>query len=261
MTEPNPRSTALSPQRYLELIGSDGARLAAVAAGQLEAAVPPCPGWDVTDLVTHTGEVYHHKVACTLLGRRPTDEEYEHGPADGQDLLEWFRSAHTTLLETLGNRAADAHSFTWYDPDQTVGFWLRRMAQESVVHRVDAESASDQVTAAADDLAVDGIDEVLHLFLSYAIGEDPEEELDPHLGQSLLVRTGPWAWHVAVDFTDPADRIPLTRSARPAKATVSGEPSELLLWLWGRRPDSAVSIQGDPAALASFRTLLKRGTE
>lgn len=261
MTPSNPSATTLSPERYLELIGSDGARLAAVAEGHLESAVPTCPDWDVTDLVTHTGEVYRHKVACTLLGRRPTDDEYEHAPAEGQDLLEWFRAAHATLLETLGSRAADSHAFTWYEPDQTVGFWLRRMAHESVVHRVDAESAIGQVTAAADDLAIDGIDEVLDLFLRYAIGDDPEEDLDAHLGQSLLVRTGPWAWRVAVDFTDPADRIPLLRGAGPAKATVSGEPSELLLWLWGRRPDSAVSIQGDPEALASMRALLRYGTQ
>ena len=88
-----------------------------------------------------------------------------------------------------------------------------------------------------------------------------EEDLDAHLGQSLLVRTGPWAWRVAVDFTDPADRIPLLRGAGPAKATVSGEPSELLLWLWGRRPDSAVSLHGDPQALASMRELLAYGTQ
>jgi hypothetical protein len=42
----------------------------------------------------------------------------------------------------------------------------------------------------------------------------------------------------------------------PADATVSGEPSEVLLWLWGRRPDSAVRVEGAPAVLAGFRERL-----
>jgi hypothetical protein len=43
--------------------------------------------------------------------------------------------------------------------------------------------------------------------------------------------------------------------------TASGEPSELLLWLWGRRPDSAVTLHGDPAAIAAWRALLARATQ
>jgi uncharacterized protein (TIGR03083 family) len=261
VTESTLRTTLLAPDRYLALIAADGARLADVAEGHLDDPVPPCPGWTVTDLVTHTGEVYNEKVACTLLGRRPGPDEYEKGPAEGQDLLEWFRAAHATLIETLGSRPADSHSFTWYDPDQTVGFWLRRMAQETVVHRVDAESASEQVTAADDELAIDGIDEVLHLFLSYAVGQDPDEDIAAYAGRSLLVRTGPWAWQLTVDTSDPADKIRLTRSAGPAQATVTGEPSELLLWLWGRRPDSAVTIHGDASAVVAMRELLIRGTQ
>jgi len=42
---------------------------------------------------------------------------------------------------------------------------------------------------------------------------------------------------------------------------VSGEPSELLLWLWGRRPDSAVTVEGDAELLAGFRARLKVVTQ
>ena len=253
-------STRLVPQRYLELIAADGERLAAVAAGRLEVDVPTCPGWTVADLVEHTGAVYHHKVACLRLGRRPQDTEFAHGPAAGQDTIDWFREAHRQLLAELGSRSPDAPAYTWFPPEQDVAFWIRRMAHESVVHRVDAESACRQVTAAADDLAVDGVDEVLELFLSYAVGQDPTEDVDAHDGRSLRVRTGSWAWQVAVRAGDPADKIPLQRTSAPAQATVSGEPSELMLWLWGRRPDSAVTVDGDSGAVAAVRDLLARGT-
>ena len=41
------------------------------------------------------------------------------------------------------------------------------MAQETAVHRVDVESGFDAVTPVDDELAVDGIDEVLDWFLAY----------------------------------------------------------------------------------------------
>ena len=254
-------STRLAPDRYLALIAADGQRLVAVAEGHLDNPVPPCPGWTVTDLLEHTGSVYNHKIACMRLGRRPLESEFAHAPAEGEDLLAWFRGAHAELLTELASRPPDSATYTWYPPEQDVAFWIRRMAHETVVHRVDAESASAQVTAADDDLAIDGIDEVLHLFLSYALGEDPDEDVDAYQGRSLRVRTGSWAWQLSVDTSDPANKIPLQRISAPAQATVSGEPSELLLWLWGRRPDSAVTVHGDPAAAAAARELLARGTE
>ena len=44
-------------------------------------------------------------------------------------------------------------------------------------------------------------------------------------------------------------------------ATVSGEPSELLLWLWGRRPLSAVTVEGDEAVIAELRERLSLATQ
>ena len=42
------------------------------------------------------------------------------------------------------------------------------MAQETVIHRVDAElAAGEPIAPIPDDLAVDGIDEVLERFLAY----------------------------------------------------------------------------------------------
>jgi len=191
--------TRLTPDRYLELIAADATRLSAVAAGRLDAAVPTCPGWTLTDLVAHTGEVYHHKVACTVLGRRPEQDEYEHGPADGQDPLDWFGSATTTLLETLGGRAPESYSATWYEPDQTVAFWQRRMAQETVVHRVDAEAAGDQITASADDPVVRVVPQPL-CTLRHGPDETPPSRsstagLDTSVSRAGKLRLTPaWVW-------------------------------------------------------------------
>ena len=254
-----------SPDRYLELIAGDGERLAVVAEGQLDDPVPPCPGWDVAEVVRHTGSVYHHKVACIRLGRRPEEGEWQQSPPEGADLLDWYRDALAGILTELSERKPDSPAYSWYPPEQDVAFWQRRMAQESVVHRVDAESASGQVTPADDELAVDGIDEVLDVFLRYGysdndVAADPDLDITRHAGRSVLVRTGPYAWHVAVASGEP-EQIVLSREGGPAQATISGEPSELLLWLWGRRPDGAVSIAGDPGAAAALRDLLSIATQ
>ena len=51
--------------------------------------------------------------------------------------------AYAELMEEFTRRNPEDFSRTWYDPDQTVGFWIRRMAQETVIHRIDAELAAD----------------------------------------------------------------------------------------------------------------------
>ena len=114
------------------------------------------------------------------------------------------------------------------------------------MHRVDVESAFDAVTPVDDDLAVDGIDEVLDLFLAYQaddVGPD-----GPGRG-TVAVRTGDHIWRVT---PAPRRRRAVPRARRPADAVVSGEPSELLLWLWGRRPTRAVTREGDEDLLAGF---------
>ena len=43
---------------YVEHVRQDGQRLGAAASGSLSNEVPSCPGWTVSDLVSHVAEVY-----------------------------------------------------------------------------------------------------------------------------------------------------------------------------------------------------------
>ncbi len=249
-----------APERYLSLLREDGERLAAVATRDLDASVPPCPGWTVRDVVVHTGHVYLHKIA-NMATMGPA--EFPPEPAATGDAVEWFRGAHARLLHELGTRGPSAPSYTWWKPDQTVGFWYRRMAQETAVHRVDAETALDQLSPVADDLAVDGVDEVLRRFLGHDMWRDlsPEEwgGVDAHAGegQSVGVRTGGWSWQVELH----PGRIDVTDGTDFADAVVTGEPSEVLLWLWGRRPDPVVHVDGDARVVTALRDRLTVATQ
>jgi uncharacterized protein (TIGR03083 family) len=245
----------MTPDAFLAHLRRDAERMAELAPGGLANRVPACPGWTVEEALVHTGSVYSHKVACMRLPEGPQQlEDWDHGPAEGQPPAEWFRERLAELLDELTSRGPESPAYTWYDKDQTVGFWIRRMAQETAVHRTDVESGFDAVSAIPTDLAVDGIDEVLDLFLSYQnddVGED-----GPGRG-TVAIRTGDRIWRQTLT----ADEARLSREPGPADAVVSGEPSELLLWLWGRRPDTAVQREGDEELLAAFRERLRVVTQ
>jgi uncharacterized protein (TIGR03083 family) len=245
----------MTPDDFLAHLRRDAERMAELAPGGLDNPVPACPGWTVEEALVHTGSVYSHKVACMRLPEGPQRlEDWDHGPAEGQPHADWFRERLAELVDELTSRGPQAPAYTWYDDDQTVGFWFRRMAQETAVHRVDVESGFDAPSPVPADLAVDGIDEVLDLFLRFQnddVGPD-----GPGRG-TVAVRTGDHIWRQTLT----ADEAQLSREPGPADAVVSGEPSELLLWLWGRRPDSAVQREGDHELLAAFRERLRVVTQ
>jgi uncharacterized protein (TIGR03083 family) len=185
-----------------------------------------------------------------MVGGRPTDpSQWSHGPAAGQGLPEWFREQRDLLVDTLETRGPETKSWSWHEDHQDVAFWLRRMAQEAAVHRVDVESGYGAVSAVDDALALDGIDEVLDWFLSFQ-AEDVGPD-GPGRG-TVLVRTRDRVWRLTLT----PDTVDLARGPGPADALVSGEPSELYLWLWGRRPDSAVVLEGDQDLLTGLRARL-----
>ncbi len=238
--------------RYLALLEQDGLLLRTAAARDLDADVPPCPGWTVRDAVEHTAEVYEHKIlAATGGGRAPT--AWQMTTPDGMGPVEWYDDALHRLLDALRTTDPAAPSWTFWPADQTAGFWLRRMAQETAMHRADVESAFGAITPIDAELAVDGVDEVLVQVLTGVWNDEPM----PDLTGTLVVATGDRSWHVVMK----PDTVDVTEGGGDADATVSGEPSELLLWLWGRAPDSAVTTSGDPDAVRRLRERLARTTQ
>jgi len=237
--------------RYLDLLRSDAALLRAAAARGLDAPVPPCPGWTVRDAVEHACEVYEHKVACiALAGERP-DPWPPEWPS--RDPLGWFDDAFARLLAALESTDPGAPSWTWWPDDQTAGFWVRRMAQETAVHRADVESAFGTPSPVDAELAVDGIDEVLTMMLEGDWSSEPH----PELTGTAVVRVGDRAWHVDMA----AEHVGVRPGDGPADVTVTGEPSPLLLWLRGRAPDDAVAYEGSAEAFGRLRARLARATQ
>ena len=247
------RPTTLSPQGYLDSLRSDAERMLVLAEQGLDVASCTCPGWTVADVLVHTGQVYRHKVANM---RTMAPAEVPETAPGREELLEWFRASLAELVAELVERGPDAPSSTWFPGDQTVGFWYRRMAQETAVHRTDVEAALEDLTPVPADLAVDGVDEMLRVFLpaTYdgARTSVDAPEPDGAGGEVVAVRSGDRTWRVRLlPATVEVEQEPGT-----ADAMLTGEPSDLLLWLWGRAPDTAVRVSGMPRALSLLRARL-----
>ena len=265
------QASGMDSSRYLDSLAADFAllRAAATAAG-LDAPVPSCPGWTVTDLVRHTGEVYLHKTLAMRLGDFPGEQDWPDG-IGAQPPLELLDRTYAGLTHELTTRAPDSPAPTWYRPEPTVAFWMRRMAQETVIHRIDAELAARAVTGQAvspvpDDVAADGVDEVLIRFLGYGSTAWPDEfaalqgpRLETTGGDdTVVVTTGTATWTVRPR----PDRVDVQAgSGGDVHATVGGDPAPLLGWLWGRGGEERVSVSGDPAWADYLRRLLVATTQ
>lgn len=244
----------METERFLALLRADGDLLVNSARRDLDARVPPCPGWRVRDVVTHTAEVYEHKLSCIELRAKP--EPWPPAWPAGRDPLEWFADAHGRLLEVLDTTDPATPAYTWWPEDQSVGFWVRRMAQETAVHRVDAQSAFDEITPVDPELAVDGVDEVLHRMLAGDWSNEPIERVGD--GERIEVKPGGQCWLVTLQ---PKSVQVGDSDGASVDATVSGAPSDVLLWLWGRADDQAVDLGGDLAVLRLLRERLAWATD
>lgn len=256
---PSIAGTRLDRQRYAQAWADDVHALAVAAAAQPDNAVPGCPEWTMRDLVSHVVGVYRHKIAALDTGGEP--EEAPDGGwgalAPDEDAVAALTESFTQLSERLAALPLEAPAWSWWPAEQTAGFWVRRMAQETAVHRWDAESAAYGVHNAnpiADDLALDGIDELLG-WLAWVWPADPS--MEQASGQAITIGSGDGAWTATVrpthfDLAPGADVVSV--------AHVSGAPSDLLLHLWGR-PTIGVSEEGDAAVIALFRSRLSASTD
>jgi uncharacterized protein (TIGR03083 family) len=206
----------------------------------------------VSDLVSHVAEVYEHKIACTELGRSP-DPWPPEWPAD-RDPIGWLGDAHGRLLEMFAASDATTPSATWWPPDQTVGFWARRMAQETAVHRVDGELAIGTPTPVDAELAIDGVDEILIIMLAGDWSDEPD---DAATGQRVAISTGGRTWEVTLD----RESVSVAEDGGGGDAALEGDPSDVLLWLWGRASNERVTRSGDGDAIRLLRARLVLATQ
>jgi uncharacterized protein (TIGR03083 family) len=251
----------MDDSRFLACLAADFGDLRdAAAAVELTAPVPTCPGWSVADLVGHVAVVYLHKVTIIRTGEWP--RQWPPPGLTAEAPLALLGRTYGQLRAEFNARASSSPTPTWYDPDQTVAFWIRRMAQETVIHRIDAELAAGlPVTKVPADLAVDGVDEVLKRFLAFGSVAWPEEFAQikgEHLAgedarDTIEVAAGQAAWTVR---PSPHEVVVEDGGRDNPRVRIEGAPDLVLRWLWGRAGDDAVNVAGDAAWADYLRRML-----
>lgn len=251
-------------QRLLECLDSDYRRLRELAGGDLTAKVPTCPEWTVADLASHVAMVYAHKAETLRRGEWPKPWPPE---KTGESPAELLERAYAELTAEFAARPPTEPALTWFTPEQHVGFWVRRMAQETVIHRIDAELAAGVASLpVADDLAVDGIDEILRCFLAFSTTEWPEDygnsltELDGRV-VGVDVGTAAWLVQLAPGGVVVRDADSVVGGLAEAAAIVRADPEAMLRWLWRRADVWIVSIDGDRDLADRLHRLLREATQ
>ncbi|MDQ8702485.1 maleylpyruvate isomerase family mycothiol-dependent enzyme [Streptomyces sp. LHD-70] len=233
---------------HVQVLDREG-RLLAHAAEEAGpgAAVATCPGWQVRDLLRHTGMVHRWATAYVAEGHTSYHPDGGLPDLDGKELLEWFRTGHAALVDALTSAPADLDCWTFLPAPSPLAFWARRQAHETTVHRVDAESArlSTSHVAISPGFAVDGIDELLRGF---------------HARRRSEVRTEkPAVLRVRATDTDDVWTVRLSQDAPvttrdeegEADCELSGPAARVYLSLWNRLP--APRLTGDPGLARLWR--------
>ncbi|WP_030559153.1 maleylpyruvate isomerase family mycothiol-dependent enzyme [Streptomyces aureocirculatus] len=222
---------------HIEVLDREGTLLASAAqdAG-LDAAVPTCPDWRVRDLLRHTGAV-HRWAAGFVTGGHTAPRPIREAPdLDGTALLDWFREGHAGVVAALREAPDDLECWSFLPAPSPLAFWARRQANETAVHRYDAESARGGArTPVGTEFAADGIDELLRGFHGRA-----KSRMRTDTPRVLRVRTtdagAVWTVRLSAD-------IPVTESGgtAPADCEIAGPAGQLYLALWNREPFTQVT--------------------
>jgi uncharacterized protein (TIGR03083 family) len=238
-----------------------------MAEADPSARIPSCPEWAAADLLWHLAEVQWFW-ATIVEERRESPEGMEPPPrpTDRDALLAFATQQADRLHRVLTEAAPDTQVYMWAE-DKSVGYIRRRQAHEALVHRLDAELAAGEVTALDPDLAADGVRECLEIMyggcppwgsfagdgrrVRFDLTDRPDQGVTVELG--IFSGTDPGS---GTTYTDEVD-IAVVPDGDVA-ATVRGTADDVDAWLWHRRGEDAVRLDGDADTLTALRGVLRQ---
>lgn len=214
---------------YLPALRRELGAFRACLGGDLDAPVAHCGTWTLRELAEHVGGS-SRRAAVAVTARHP-GYKAPAAPREAAALLSWFDEQAAALLAALDTDPA-APAWTFHPP-HTVGFWQRRRALETLVHRWDAEHALGAADPLDPELAADGVAEVFDTMAPRQIA----------VGRARSPRQA-----LLLEATDTGTSWTYGPGA-PA-AAVTGTAEELLLMLWGRLPATGGGLvwKGDQQA-------------
>jgi hypothetical protein len=132
------------------------------------------------------------------------------------------------------------------------------MTHETVIHRGDVQGAAGiSVATVDDDIAIDGVDEILTLWLAHRL---TVQGVFGTRDFSVAVTTGGKAWLVRITTGGLAAWRTTIPETGKADGLITGAPPLVYRWLWGRLPDGAVQRERDIDAINQMWALLRVAT-
>jgi len=248
----------LNAGRYVAEIEASTAGLAEILAEHGQSLpIPTCPEWTLRQLVTHVGRA--HRWAAEITRTRSDAfipfREVPDGklPGDRAEQCAWLRAGAARIVDAV--READRDLVWSFTGPVPAGFWIRRMAHETLVHRADAQLAAgaDPEPVIEAEVAADAIDEWLMLLTGGILGNAGEQTKPLPARAGLHIHAtddglgGRGEWMIRHD----TGGLTVEPGHGKGDASLTGPAASLLLVLMRRRPvsDPAVTVYGDSAVV------------
>ncbi|GAA1923086.1 maleylpyruvate isomerase family mycothiol-dependent enzyme [Streptantibioticus ferralitis] len=227
----------------------------------LDANVPTCPEWTLRKLVEHLSGA--HRLAEEVVRTRVVERDIQQvmsrshsAPESAEELGDWLGEGAELLVAALREAGADTKVWTW-TAHQRSGFWARRMACETLVHRADASIAVGGPYQASPELAADAVDEFLEIITSpAAIAFRPELAKLRGNGQTIHLHATDTPAEVAAEWLieRKPDGVVWRREHGKGDVALRGPLTEVLLAYYRRLPldDERLEVVGDRALLTDW---------
>ena len=241
----------LSTDQRIDAIEREAGRIIGLATpSNLQRPVPSCPGWELLDVVRHLGRVYNWAgtIVEGQLQERPERSSLM-GQPEGRSAVDWLSDRLDFLTTALRRTPAGALMWNFGERSPAAGdWWARRQANETVIHRVDAElAAGAEIEPVEAELAADIAEELLEL--------QRFSRVDPSV---LAHADGIWLHLHATDAEgaewtiDTASRT-FTRAHMKSDVALRGPAFALARWLFGRQSIGELETFGNLEAAESWR--------
>ena len=177
--------------------------------------VTTCPDWTLSELALHVGRA--HRWAQRIIetrAQKPIDmSAVDMGlPATTTRYGAWLCSGATAFSAAVQFAGIRTPVWSWSD-NQSVGFWLRKITHDTIIHRIDAELTVGLRPSLSPQMASDGVADLLAAIttLSTVGHPDPIFEGLRGLGETLQLQA-----------TDTADEWFVTRMPEGVRRTGRG---------------------------------------
>ncbi|MCV7284219.1 maleylpyruvate isomerase family mycothiol-dependent enzyme [Mycolicibacterium wolinskyi] len=224
---------------------------------------PTCPDWNAADLLWHLTEVHYFwagilaRNVCSEADLASVEQSKPARPATVADLLVLREKATAALLRQLEELGDDAVRWSWWEPDQTVGFTRRMQTYEATMHRVDAELAAGlPISAITAEVAAGAVDHAVDVMWGWQPADTTHE---PQAVVEFLGSDTGQRWLVEVGRAGDWPRAVRARDTATPTATARGPVADLALWTWGR--GGSVELSGATESLTALSAVVSNGVQ